>query len=87
MTICVVYGPTPEGAAVLALALREARVHGTRLVAPATGRQELSEHDHLLPRWDRPCDDQVVRQFLRGRGRAVPGGRCAGSGRGGALAG
>lgn len=46
MTICVVYGPTPEGTAALALAVREARAHGTRLVALATGRQERFDHDH-----------------------------------------
>jgi nucleotide-binding universal stress UspA family protein len=54
MTICVVYGPTPEGAAALDLAVREARLHGVRLVALATGRQERFEHDHAT-------DDEALR--------------------------
>lgn len=40
MTICVAYGPTPEGAAALDLAIRESRLRGAPLVALATERQE-----------------------------------------------
>ncbi|BBG01079.1 MULTISPECIES: universal stress protein [Pseudonocardia] len=45
MTICVAYGPTPEGAAALDLAVRESRLRGTRLVALATEQQERFETD------------------------------------------
>ena len=45
MTICVAYGPTPEGAAALDLAVRESRLRGAKLVALATEHQERFEHD------------------------------------------
>ncbi|MEV1292519.1 universal stress protein [Pseudonocardia sp. NPDC049635] len=45
MTICVAYGPTPEGTAALDLAVRESRLRGARLVALATEHQERFEHD------------------------------------------
>ncbi len=57
MTICVAYGPTPEGAAALALAVREARLRGASLVALATDRQERFEHDHAT-------DDQALREEI-----------------------
>ncbi|WFG45370.1 universal stress protein [Pseudonocardia alni] len=52
MTICVAYGPTPEGDAALDLAVRESRLRGAPLTVLATGRQELFDadgtgtHDH-----------------------------------------
>ncbi|MEQ3553266.1 universal stress protein [Pseudonocardia nematodicida] len=45
MTICVAYGPTPEGAAALDLAVRESRLRGAPLVAVATARQEKFDAD------------------------------------------
>lgn len=60
MTICVVYSPTPEGAAALDLAVREARRHGARLVALATGRQERFEHDQAT-------DDRALRAEIEQR--------------------
>ncbi|OLL71373.1 UspA domain protein [Pseudonocardia sp. Ae168_Ps1] len=45
MTICVAYGPTPEGAAALDLAVRESRLRGATLVALATERQERFDPD------------------------------------------
>ncbi|ANY09715.1 universal stress protein [Pseudonocardia sp. HH130630-07] len=45
MTICVAYGPTPEGAAALDLAVRESRLRGVPLVALATERQERFDPD------------------------------------------
>lgn len=45
MTICVAYGSSQEGAAALALAVRESRLRGARLVALVTERQERFDRD------------------------------------------
>lgn len=72
MTICVVYGPTPEGTAALALAVREARVRGARLVALATGRQELFDHDHDHATGERELRAEIGRRLAELREEGDP---------------
>ncbi|MEJ8279753.1 universal stress protein [Pseudonocardia spirodelae] len=62
MTICVAYGPTPEGDAALDLAVRESRLRGVGLTVLVTARQERFDTD--------PADgagDDALRASVRSR--------------------